>query len=224
MEHEVVSIINGDTHIGGAPEVVAKLFTSMSNYLAEVKNPANTAVNPFLKNKYAPLDEVLNTVRPVLAKHGLAISQFPTFNGDYVSVGTILAHKDGGYIVYPPVSVPITKKDAVSVVAGVTYARRCSLNAVLGIHGEADDDGSMASGLGQKKSSKGRGASEEPTDGVKKLIDEISAKAKTLIEKGYSRDDFYEKVAGICGTKLYNKVNDEAKLKAVVKMIDKLEA
>ncbi len=41
----------------------------------ECNNPRKNSQNPHLKNRFADLKEVLATVKPVLAKHGLAIMQ-----------------------------------------------------------------------------------------------------------------------------------------------------
>jgi len=43
----------------------------------EVENVVKDATNPFFKSKYASLENVIETVRPHLAKHGLSFSQFP---------------------------------------------------------------------------------------------------------------------------------------------------
>ena len=54
-----------------SPQFAAAIIAVSS----EVKNPGLTATNPHLKNKFADLREVLATVKPVLARHGLAIVQ-----------------------------------------------------------------------------------------------------------------------------------------------------
>ena len=84
---------------------------------------------------YAPLDKILKAVRPVLAKHGLSISQ-PLDDG---YIRTELRHEAGGVI-----SGRYPLKDngtAQDLGATITYLRRYSLTAMLGIAADDDTDG-----------------------------------------------------------------------------------
>ena len=74
------------------------LFAALAAAQAEVGNAAKNSANPHFKSRYADLAEVLNTVRPVFARHGLSIIQATGFSGALVSVETILAHAGGGYL------------------------------------------------------------------------------------------------------------------------------
>ena len=62
-------------------ESIKEIATALCKFQAEVKNPSNSAVNPFFKSKYAPLNEILNDVRPLLAKHGLSVYRCPPAMG-----------------------------------------------------------------------------------------------------------------------------------------------
>lgn len=131
----------------GTDEQRSAMWRDFVLYIGEVENPTTTKLNPFTQSKYAPLDEVLNTTRPVLAKHNLGITQVP-INGEdgFVYAQTILIHGDGGTMIYPPFGVPTVKRDAQGVIAALTYARRGAINPILATHGEADDDGNAAAG------------------------------------------------------------------------------
>ena len=61
---------------------VTKLFAAMVTAAGEMKNPPKDSVNPHFKSRYADLATVLDTVRPVLAKHRLAVVQMPTDGPD----------------------------------------------------------------------------------------------------------------------------------------------
>jgi hypothetical protein len=119
-----------------------ELFTAMSAAQGEIENADKNAANPHFKSKYADLAEVLNTIRPVFAKHGLSLTQSTEFDGAKVSVVTLLAHKGGGYITATASCVP-AKTDAQGVGSATTYLRRYSAAAVAGIAQE-DDDGQAA--------------------------------------------------------------------------------
>lgn len=118
------------------------LFAALASAQAEIENAAKNAANPHYRSKYADLAEVLNTVRPVFAKHGLSIVQSTGFDGQHVYVTTLVGHKGGGYITSVASCVP-AKTDAQGVGSATTYLRRYSLAAMAGVAQE-DDDGNAA--------------------------------------------------------------------------------
>lgn len=125
-------------------ESVKNIAKALAQFQAEVKNPTNTANNPYFNSKYAPLDEVLNTVRPILSKHGLSVLQFPSGDGQNIIVTTVVMHESGEWIESDPLTLRADKATAQGAGSAITYARRYSLSAVLGISSEDDDDGNYA--------------------------------------------------------------------------------
>lgn len=123
------------------------LFAALAEAQGEIENAAKNAANPHFRSKYADLAEVLNTVRPVFAKHGLSLLQSTGFDGSLVSVTTLVAHKDGGFLTSVSSCVP-AKTDAQGVGAATTYLRRYSAAAAAGIAQE-DDDGNAAAHNGK---------------------------------------------------------------------------
>lgn len=130
---------------------IKNLAAALAKFQGDVKNPANTADNPFFKSKYAPLQDVLNLVRPLLSKHGLSVIQSPTGDGTDISITTILLHESGEWIKLEPLVLKADKATAQGAGSAITYARRYSLSAVLGISSEDDDDGNHATGNKQGK-------------------------------------------------------------------------
>ena len=53
-----------------------ELFKAISAAQGEFTTVEKGKDNPFFKSKYAPLDSIIEMVRPVMAKHGLAAVQF----------------------------------------------------------------------------------------------------------------------------------------------------
>ena len=127
-------------------ESIENLAKAFVKFQAEVTNPANTADNPFFKSRYAPLNEVLNLVRPILTKYGLAVIQNPSTQGESVTVTTIIIHESGEWIKLDPLTLKADKNTAQGGGSAITYARREALSAALGISSEDDDDGNSASG------------------------------------------------------------------------------
>jgi hypothetical protein len=125
-------------------ESIASIAKALSEFQGEVKNPANTADNPFFKSKYAPLSDILNLVRPTLAKYGLSVIQAPSGDGDKIIITTRLMHSSGEWIEACPLSLKADKATAQGAGSAITYGRRYSLAAILGISSEDDDDGNGA--------------------------------------------------------------------------------
>jgi hypothetical protein len=94
--------------------------------------------------QYADLPSILEAVRPVLARHGLAVSQEVSTHDGYIQVTTLLIHKGGHREAYGPLAMPAGQHAQASGSA-ITYARRYALTAVLGIAAEDDDDGQAVS-------------------------------------------------------------------------------
>ena len=108
--------------------------------------------------RYTPLADVLAKVRPVLTKHGLAVNQrVETLATGTVSVTTVLTHQAGHSEPLGALSMP-AGGDARSIGSTITYARRYSLLAALGI--APDDD---ADAVPAKAASKPRASKPKPT-------------------------------------------------------------
>ena len=138
---------------------------------AEIQNPTKSTENPFYKSKYAPLPEILEMVRPLCAKHGLSIVQYPETRIEtgsaWIGVRTYLAlaeknpHicKKEGSAPDPDedmldcgwVGIPSQALDAQKVGAVITYFRRYAIKAIFAIEAE-DDDANSAVPTPDKKS------------------------------------------------------------------------
>jgi len=134
-------------------ESIVNLAKAMAAFQGEVKNPANTANNPFYKSKYAPLNEILNDVRPLLSKHGLSVIQSPGGNGKDISISTILMHTSGEWMELEPLTLTAERITPQGAGSAITYGRRYVISALLGIASEDDDDGNS---LETTPSGKGR--------------------------------------------------------------------
>lgn len=101
--------------------------------------------NPHFKSKYASLAEVIDTLKPVLAKNDLGIYQMPEYREGLGHVlVTRLFHKSGQFIESEMQLNPV-KSDPQGVGSSITYGKRYSLTGVLCIASEEDDDGNAAS-------------------------------------------------------------------------------
>lgn len=120
-------------------QLAAALVAAQAEFSAVPK----TADNPFFKSKYADLATVVSHTQPILAKHGLAVSQFPTqINGEPALI-TYLLHASG-QVLSDTMKLCAAKNDPQGQGAAITYARRFAYMAVLGLVADADDDGNAA--------------------------------------------------------------------------------
>lgn len=137
---------------------IGHLAAALVKAQAEIKNPLKTKINAGVQGspKYATLEDTLaDYVRPVLSKYGIAVFQsLNTNDKGQVGVQTTLVHESGEYIegdyIYCDVVIPVSRAGNKILTEGqatgicITYLRRYSLNAAVGITGEADTDGSYA--------------------------------------------------------------------------------
>lgn len=130
-------------------ESIKEIATALAKAQGEIENATKGAVNPHFRSKYADLAEVLNTVRPTLARHGISVMQMPSYEDGMVTVETLIAHESGEWI-SSSISAPVTKQDAQGVGSAVTYCRRYSLAAMCGIAQEDDDGNSAVGGNGKR--------------------------------------------------------------------------
>ena len=109
--------------------------------LAELQNPrkdktANTGAYSY---KYADLATILDGVRPVLGRHGLAITQDVQVSDGQMLILTVLHHTSGQSLTFGPIQAA-AGRDWQGLGSAVTYARRYALTAALGLAGDEDDD------------------------------------------------------------------------------------
>jgi len=94
--------------------------------------------NPFFKSSYADLHSILNAAKEPLANNGLAVIQTTGIIDAQLCLISTLAHKSGQWIksVMP---IVLAKQDPQSIGSALTYFRRYSYAALVGV-AQADDD------------------------------------------------------------------------------------
>ena len=125
-------------------ESIAQLAEALSKAQAEMAGAKKDMANPFFKSKYADLASVWDACREPLGKYGLSVSQMPETRDTYVVVTTMLMHSSGEWLANELAMMPV-KNDPQGIGSCITYIRRYSLAAIVGIAPE-DDDGNQASG------------------------------------------------------------------------------
>jgi hypothetical protein len=127
-------------------EAIDKIIPAFVKAQAMIAPAMKDAKNDHFKSKYADLAAVWEACRGPLSGAELCVNQDVELGERGVSVTTRLWHASGQWLEFGPLVVPLAKQDAHGVGSGVTYGRRFSLCAALGIVAEEDDDGNGATG------------------------------------------------------------------------------
>ena len=94
---------------------------------------------PFFKSKYADLTEMVRVSRPALTNNGLSIVQQLTTKEDGTYLSTVLCHASGEWIESNIKIVP-PKNDVQTLGSYITYLRRYSYSALIGVCTSEDED------------------------------------------------------------------------------------
>lgn len=95
------------------------------------------------RGAYAPFPDVVESIRPILNRHGLAFTQHAVQCEGGVTLRTMLIHTSGQSLADDGLFVPAAKHDPQAFGSAHSYARRYSLLAMLGVATD-DDDGERA--------------------------------------------------------------------------------
>lgn len=123
------------------------LFTALSKAQGEYKKIGYNRENPYFKSQYADLDAIMESVRPALAKYGLAfLQQIRISEEGQTILHSILSHASGQWIESRVRIIP-SKNDSQTFGSTLTYQKRYAAVSLLGVtvsHDTSDDDAEMA--------------------------------------------------------------------------------
>ena len=120
-----------------------ELAKALSNFQSKMIAVKKDATNPFYKSKYATLDTIWETIRKPLSDNGLSVAQTMDIENGKDVLNTTLYHISGEWISGMQSINPV-KDDPQSLGSAISYARRYSLSALLGIVADEDDDANIA--------------------------------------------------------------------------------
>jgi len=121
-----------------------KLATALSKAQGEMEFAKKDSENPYFKSKYADLASVWSACQEPLKNNGLSVTQ--TFDSSEIGVKivTTLLHASGQWLSGELVIRPV-KLDPQGIGSAITYGRRYSLAAIVGVI-QDDDDAEAAQG------------------------------------------------------------------------------
>lgn len=118
---------------------IAALAAALAKAQGQMTFATKDATNPHFKTRYADLAAVWSAIREPLAANGLSVIQQVTQAEGMVGVRSILAHASGEWVA-SDLQMPVAQKTPQGYGSALTYARRYSLAALVGI-AQDDDDG-----------------------------------------------------------------------------------
>lgn len=180
---------------------IDQLASALVAAQAEFSAIPKTSENPFFRSFYADLATVVGHTAPVLAKHGLAVAQFPTTIDGDLALTTYLLHSSGQFL-SDTMKLCASKQDAQGQGAAITYARRFAYMAALGLVADVDDDGNAATKAKQAEAAKPKPVAriESAKSALRAAIKTAGLTREQAAEYSWvatATDADYEKVTGL---------------------------
>ncbi len=144
--------------------LVAALVRAQADFPAIEKNRTNAHFN----SKYADLSSVLAAVRPVLAKHGIALVQTTEITDGGVELVTALLYGEERLASRWP--LPVEGLGSQAIGSLLSYMRRYQVSALLGVAPDDDDDGNASKDVAHK-STVGKGSA--PSEKSRLYLDKL---------------------------------------------------
>lgn len=122
-----------------------------------IKRAEKDAKNPFFDKDYADLGSVMDACKDALNGNGISVIQSPApSEKGLLALDTVLMHKSGQWVSGQMI-MPLGKSDPQGYGSALTYARRYSLAAMVGVCPKDDDaEGATERGNGAGKQQQNR--------------------------------------------------------------------
>lgn len=137
-------------------ESIVNLAKAIFKFQSKIGKINKDAVNPFLKNKYASLANILDNINEHLIDSSLIVIQNPGSNGDHVTLETILMHSETGEFMSSHFEMMPAKRDPQGIGSCITYMRRYAISSILKLNVDDDDDGNYSSNVTNKNRHSGQ--------------------------------------------------------------------
>ena len=184
------------------------LLEALAAFQAEAPTLKKDSINPHFKSKFASLDGIVETIKPLLAKHGLVWVTLPGRDADGTPVLNYRLVHATSELADPGTfrqgdwlggSIPLllTKNDPQGQGSAITYARRYALCAVLNLVADEDDDGNAGS---QKR------AVSRPVGLPVSDLAKVRLKVKEYADKGLPGERIRLKLAAVGFTEPYDRL------------------
>ena len=201
-------------------DTIGKIAQSLLKAQRAITFAIKDAKNPQFKSLYADLSSVIDACKPALNESGIVFMQMPT-HGEigHLSLTTRLIHESGEWI-ESTATCPLQKNDPQGYGSAITYLRRYSLAAAVGLY-QDDDDANAASKLKQDfRSSPTKGILEGLTASRQAVINDCA----DAMRERYAMDDvigayeiYIDFIDNEEKTALWGALQPDSKLRSAIK-------
>lgn len=158
-------------------EVFAAFVAAQSEFLHVVED-SQVMVGGGSRAGYASLPQVIQSLRPILNKHGLGLLQPAMPHDGGVRVRTMIVHESGQSISDDGITIPAGKLDPQGHGSALSYARRYGLLTMLGVATNDDDGAAALQGIQRQEAARAVAAAIPKLDGKQlACLEAISAAA-----------------------------------------------
>jgi len=196
-------------------DTIVELAKALNAFQGKLKAVKKDAINPFFKSHYATLDAIWDTIREPLSISGLAVVQTLSQTDDGKTLlDTTLLHTSGEWLSGSMLLNPV-KDDPQGLGSAISYARRYSLCAMLGVVADEDDDANIAT--------KPKAKTQEPPEGTTYKPEPVtSAQLKKIYASARERDIVDEVVAYMASTfgKAHSRELNKAEASQLIEAIE----
>lgn len=119
--------------------ILKKLFLVQQ----EIKPIEKDSTNPFFNSAYFDINKIIDTIKPILNKHGLVVLQPMIIQDAKVALKTMVIDVESGEEIDSTCYLPENVKPQ-EMGGAITYFRRYALQSLLFLQAE-DDDGNVSS-------------------------------------------------------------------------------
>lgn len=125
-----------------SPTITA-IAPALVKAIGAMKSIHKDGTNPFLKNKYATLDNIIEASKPILSSNGLCAFQSVSEQG----IETTILHSSGEWVASDFMTIPAEQSKGLSSAqargVSITYCKRYQLGSLLGVSTDEDSDGAF---------------------------------------------------------------------------------
>ncbi len=168
---------------------IDKLMPEFYQFQQDVQNPKKVAAGQGYK--YMTLDDLIDHTRKAMSGRDLSFSQEVRSgeNGD-IELMTRIYHTSGQWLAFGPLVLPRDNDKKMNQIqqagSAITYARRYSLAAALGIASEEDNDGQGIKALSEITAVPA--LVETPIEKLRRYYQENKGNTRELIDKIIAKD------------------------------------
>lgn len=145
---------------------IEKIAPALVKAIGAITPVKKDGKNPFLKNRYATLDNIIEATKHTLLGNGLCVFQTVTDEG----IETTIMHTSGEWLSSGVAGIPAEQSKGLSAAqargVAITYMKRYQLAAMLGISADDDTDGQYGDNTEVKPAAK----PPVPADKFEKLV------------------------------------------------------